>query len=87
MNKIFFKIDTGADVTVIPECTYWESHDGPPGSVEPVQSYKEVAILKFPHLFSGLGKLEGAYTIALNEDAKPHALKCPEGLQYPFFQR
>ena len=24
-----FKIDTGADVTVIPECTYRESHDGP----------------------------------------------------------
>ena len=55
--------------------------------VEPVQSYKEGVILKFPHLFSGLGKLEGAYTIALNEDAKPHALKMPRRIAIPLLPK
>ena len=32
---------------------------------------------KFPKLFSGLGKLEGAYTIKLREDATPYALTTP----------
>ena len=55
--------------------------------VEPVQSYKEGVILKFPHLFSGLGKLEGAYTIALNEDAKPYALTTPRRIVIPLLPK
>ena len=42
-----------------------------------MQTYKEAVILKFPHHFSALGKLEGAYTIDLNDDAKPFALTTP----------
>ena len=48
-----------------------------------MQTYKEAVILKFPHHFSALGKLEGAYTIALNDDAKPFALTTPRRIAIP----
>ena len=41
---------------------------------------------RFPNLFTGLGKLEGAYTILLEEGAKPYALTVPRRVAIPLMQ-
>ena len=140
-----FKIDTGADVTVVPEKEYEKSRDGPlippdrtlcgPGrhtlkvhgkfegrlrygnterreqiyvvqglhrpllgrpaieslhlvvQVEPVLAQKDAVVLKFPHLFQGLGCMKGAYNITLNEGAKPFALTTPRRVALPLLPK
>ena len=37
----------------------------------------------FPHLFTGLGKIQQPYTIQLQEDAKPYALSTPRRIPIP----
>ena len=41
---------------------------------------------QFPSLFKDLGKLEGEYTIKLQEDAKPYALTFPRRVTIPLMQ-
>ena len=41
---------------------------------------------QFSHLFSGLGKLEGDYTIKLQEGAKPFALSTPRRVPVPLLK-
>ena len=38
---------------------------------------------QFPMLFEGLGKLEGEYTIQLQDNAQPHALTTPRRVPIP----
>lgn len=55
--------------------------------VEPVETPKEAVISKFPHLFKGLGKLEGVHKIALKDNAKPFAYTTPRRIALPLFKR
>ena len=140
-----FKIDTGADVTVVPEHVYKESRDGPLSSsdrilrgpskcslqvlgkflatlqkdqsktqeqiyvvrelqkallgrpaieslgllirVDEVLSSKTVVVSKFPHLFTGLGCMKGAYHIDLRPDATPFALTVPRRVAIPLMEK
>ena len=43
-------------------------------------------IEQFPHLFTGLGKLPGLYTIKLSETAKPLALHVPRRVAVPLME-
>ena len=43
-------------------------------------------IERFPNLFTGLGKLEGTYSILLEEGAKPYALTVPRRVAIPLMQ-
>ena len=42
---------------------------------------------KFSKLFNRLGKLDGAYTIKLREDATPHALTTPRRIMVPLMPK
>ena len=46
----------------------------------PVEHYKQ----QFPSLFRGLGKLEGEYTIQLQDGAKLFVLSTPHRVAIPF---
>ena len=48
----------------------------------PVEHYKQ----QFPSLFRGLGKLEGEYTIQLQDGAKPFVLSTPRRVAIPLFE-
>ena len=48
----------------------------------PVEHYKQ----QFPSLFQGLGKLEGEYTIQLQDGAKPFVLSTPHRVAIPLFE-
>ena len=50
------------------------------------QNSGEFPVNKFPHLFRGLGKLEGDYTITLKEGAKPFALSTPRRVSLPLLK-
>ena len=54
-----------------------------------VEQSEELAKYKkeFPKLFSGLGKLEGAYRIDLKEDAKPYAITTPRNVPLPLMSK
>ena len=54
--------------------------------VRPIQDTKESLIERFPSLFSGLGKLEGEYSIKLQEGARPFALTVPRRVAIPLMQ-
>ena len=41
---------------------------------------------QFPHLFHGLGKLQGDHTIKLQEDAKPFAISTPKRAAIPLLK-
>ena len=41
---------------------------------------------EFPELFTGLGKLDGDYTIQLKEGAKPFALSTPRRVAIPLLK-
>ena len=41
---------------------------------------------QFPHLFEGLGKLEGEYSIQLEEGAQPFAVHTPRRVPIPMMQ-
>lgn len=58
------------------------------GVVARIQSVKEKKdwIAEYPHLFEGLGKLEGEYTVQLQDDAKPFALNTPRRVAIPQMQ-
>ena len=43
--------------------------------------------IQFPQLFSGLGKLEGAYSIQLKEGAEPFALTVPRRVAIPLMEQ
>ena len=50
-------------------------------------SDKSLTLLQvFPKLFQGLGKLNGAYTIQLKEDACPYALTTPHCVTIPLIK-
>ena len=129
-----FKVDTGADVTVLPEENYQPGRDGvletttrklsgPVGNelkvlgkisgyikcggehtTRPLMGKPAIEALqvvtlniqsitsenvrqKFPKLFNGLGKLDGAYTIKLREDATPYALTTPRRVAVPLMPK
>ena len=139
-----FKVDTGADVTVLPEGNYQPGRDGaletttrklsgPTGDKlkvlgkisgyikrggehtiqdiyvvrgltrplmgKPAIEALQVVTLKvqsitsknvrerFPKLFNGLGKLDGAYTIKLRENATPFALTTPRRVAVPLLPK
>ena len=42
---------------------------------------------EFPHLFSGLGKLETKYQIKLNPDVKPVRLYTPRKIPHPLLPK
>ena len=52
--------------------------------VAAVSTVKPVA--QFPSLFTGLGRLEGDYTIRLHEGAKPYALSTPHRVAVPLLR-
>ena len=43
----------------------------------------EQVVQQYPNLFEGLGKLEGDYTICLDEGAKPFAVTIPRRVAIP----
>jgi hypothetical protein len=51
-----------------------------------VEEEAKSPITEFPHLFEGLGKLEGEYTIQLEDGAKPLALHTPRRVAIPLMQ-
>ena len=55
--------------------------------VEPVLTQKDAIVLKYPHLFQGLGRMEGAYNNILNEGAKLFALTTPSGVALPLLPK
>ncbi|KAE8276982.1 hypothetical protein D5F01_LYC25286 [Larimichthys crocea] len=145
-HKAVFKIDTGADVTAVPEQLYAQGQFnklaratkilyGPGGvplklkgkftavlSNSKHSTHEEVYVVEglrtpllsgaaamtlqlvarvnsisldsketvkreFPKLFSGLGKMEGEYTIVLKPDAKPFSLSTPRHISLPLLQK
>ena len=54
--------------------------------IKAVQDPKMSLIDQFPDLFRGLGKLEGEYTIKLQEGAKPFALTVPRRVAVPLMK-
>ena len=143
-REVEFKVDTGADVSVLPEEHYQPGRDGalesttrklsgPVGNKLKVlgkisgyikrggeHTIQEIYVVrgltrpllgkpaiealqvvtlnvqsitsenvqeKFPKLFDGLGKLEGAYTIKLREDATPYALTTPRRVAVPLLPK
>ena len=144
--SVSFKIDTGADVTVIPDTIYSALRPVPPLEKSPkilcgpantklpvqgcfkakiqkneniteqeifvvtgarqallgrpaieslniVQKMNAIGVTKnykekFPHLFKGLGKLDGPdYKIKLKPDAKPYALSTPRRVPVPLLTK
>lgn len=55
--------------------------------VEPVLTQKDAIVQKFPHLFQGLGCMEGTYNITLKEGAKPFALTTPRRVALPLLPK
>ncbi|XP_027143510.1 heat shock 70 kDa protein 12B [Larimichthys crocea] len=145
-HKAVFKIDTGADVTAVPEQLYAQGQFnklaratkilyGPGGvplklkgkftavlSNSKHSTHEEVYVVEglrtpllsgaaamtlqlvarvnsisldsketvkreFPKLFSGLGKMEGEYTIVLKPDAKPFSLSTPRHISLPLLPK
>ncbi|KAE8281698.1 Retrovirus-related Pol polyprotein from transposon 17.6 Protease [Larimichthys crocea] len=145
-HKAVFKIDTGADVTAVPEQLYAQGQFNKlaratkilygPGGVPLKLKGKFTAVLsnskhstheeayvveglrtpllsgaaamtlqlvarvnsisldsketvkrEFPKLFSGLGKMEGEYTIVLKPDAKPFSLSTPRHISLPLLPK
>ncbi|KAK3708825.1 hypothetical protein QZH41_019571, partial [Actinostola sp. cb2023] len=96
--KIEFKLDTGADVSVIPETEFKKLNielkntskilTGPSQqNLNPIQSTPEEIYQKFPKLFEGLGKLDGEYHIDLKEDSKPYAVATPRRVPLPLMEK
>ena len=54
--------------------------------IKAVQDPKMSLIDQFPDLFRGLRKLEGEYTIKLQEGAKPFALTVPRRVAVPLMK-
>ena len=54
--------------------------------VRAIQEKGQNSIQQFPHLFQGLGKLQGDYTIKLQEGAKPFALMTPRRVAIPLMK-
>ena len=54
--------------------------------VRAIQEKGQNPIQQFPHLFQGLGKLQGDYTIKLQEGAKPFALMTPRRVAIPLMK-
>lgn len=55
--------------------------------IEEVQVEKQSQIEQHPNLFTGLGKLQGEYTIKLQDGAKPYALTTPRRVPIPLKKR
>ena len=55
--------------------------------VGPIEVGEKSPVEQFPKLFTGLGKLEGDYSIQLREDAKPFALSVPRQVAIPLKDR
>lgn len=51
--------------------------------VDELQSPGEMFRQKFPAVFTGLGRIEGDYTIRLKDDAMPYALNTPRRVPFP----
>ena len=51
--------------------------------VNTVDVYQRNVVKKFPHLFKGLGTLEGEYEIVLRKDTRPYALATPRRIPLP----
>lgn len=50
-------------------------------------SSKEIVEQEFPKLFSGLGKMEGEYSIVLKLGAKPFSLSTPRRISLPLLPK
>ena len=48
-----------------------------------IEEGEKSPVEQFPKLFTGLGRLEGDYSILLREDAKPFALSVPHRVVIP----
>ena len=55
--------------------------------IEAVEGERRSPIDRFPKLFQGLGKLEGEYSIKLQEGAKPFALTVPRRVAIPLMKQ
>ena len=55
--------------------------------IEAVEGERGSPIDQFPKLFQGLGKLEGEYSIKLQEGAKPFALTVPRRVAIPLMKQ
>ena len=55
--------------------------------VDEVLSSKTVVVSKFPHLFTGLGCMKGAYHIDLRPDTTPFALTVPRRVAIPLIEK
>ena len=51
-----------------------------------VRAVQESPVVRYPSLFEGLGKLDGEYSIRLEEGAKPFALMVPRRVAIPLLQ-
>lgn len=53
------------------------------GQVEPVLTQKDAIVQKFPHLFQGVGCMEGTYNVTLKEGAMAFSLTTPRRVALP----
>ena len=88
-----FKLDTGEAVSIVSDQEPWLKEEqlkksqqilrGPGGTILSVVNF----VGEFPHLFSGLGKLETEYQIKLNPDVKPVRLYTPRKIPHPLLPK
>jgi hypothetical protein len=76
-TDIQFKIDTGADLSVVPEYVFKKS------DVKNVDTVQE----QYSELFSGLGKTNWEYTIKLKPGYVPFALSTPRRVPLPLMEK
>ena len=58
-----------------------------PARITTLPATKEGIMKAYPKLFTGLGKLQGEYTIKLREGVKPHALHTPRRVPLPLMDK
>ncbi|XDV25073.1 hypothetical protein PO909_029054 [Leuciscus waleckii] len=86
-----FKIDTGADVTVLSEDVFQKWEFPALGLVARVDTVALDSVERvkeqFPALFKGLGKMEGEYKIELKADGKPFSISTPRRIPLPLMSK
>ncbi|UYV62041.1 K02A2.6-like, partial [Cordylochernes scorpioides] len=94
--KILFKMDTGADVNIIPQEIYFKNFAHKKLCKPDIQllgprQVKLHVIGKFTALIEKdgrrLGTLQGSYTIKLKDESQPHAIYTPRRIPIPLLNK
>ena len=51
------------------------------------EDYSSIIQKKYPNVFTGLGTVQGDYTIKLQTNAKPHAICVAHNVPYPYVKK